>query len=80
MARGRSTRAGRALSHSRNWPGKINAGIAVDQPIHVVDMYPTLAGRAGAALTKTKPLDGVDVWSTISTAQPSPRERSGLQH
>src|SRR5439155_244886 len=26
-----------------NWPGRIKAG-AVDQPIHVVDVYPTLAG------------------------------------
>ena len=57
-----------------NWPGKIKAGTAVDQPIHVVDMYPTIAGLAGASLTKTKPLDGVDVWPVISEGKPSPRE------
>lgn len=56
-----------------NWPGKIEAG-AVNQPIHVVDMYPTLVGLAGAPLEKGKPLDGVDVWPTIHAGKPSPRD------
>jgi arylsulfatase A-like enzyme len=56
-----------------SWPGKIEAGSIVDQPMHVVDMYPTLAGLAGASLTKTKPLDGVDVWRVISEGKKSPR-------
>ncbi len=55
-----------------NWPGWIKPG-KVDQPMHVVDMLPTLAGRAGASLSGTKPLDGVDVWQTLSQGAPSPR-------
>jgi arylsulfatase A-like enzyme len=55
-----------------NWPGQIKPG-KVDQPMHVVDMLPTLAGRAGASLSGTKPLDGVDVWQTLSQGAPSPR-------
>ena len=55
-----------------NWPGRIEPG-DVKEMIHVVDMFPTLAGLAGANVTKGKPLDGLDVWSTISRGAASPR-------
>jgi arylsulfatase A-like enzyme len=55
-----------------NWPGHIKAG-TVDGMVHAVDMYPTLAKLAGAPTTKCKPLDGMDVWETISENKPSPR-------
>ena len=57
-----------------NWPGHIKPGAVVDQPIHVVDMYPTLTKLAGASLGKSKPLDGLDVWLTMSENKPSPRD------
>ena len=41
--------------------------------MHVVDMYPTLIALAGAGPTKGKPLDGLNVWSTISEGKSSPR-------
>jgi arylsulfatase A-like enzyme len=56
-----------------NWPGRIKSGSTVDEMIHVVDMYPTLVSLAGARLGKNKPLDGVDVWPTISEGKPSLR-------
>ena len=56
-----------------NWPGHIKADSTVDAMIHVVDMYPTLAGLAGAPLGKSKPLDGLNVWPTMSEGKPSPR-------
>jgi arylsulfatase A-like enzyme len=55
------------------WPGHIKLGSVVDQPIHMVDMYPTLAGLAGASLSKSKPLDGLNVWPAIGEGKPSPR-------
>lgn len=56
-----------------NWPGRIKPG-AVDGMMHVVDMYPTLAGLAQAKLDKNKPLDGMDVWPAVSGAAASPRD------
>jgi arylsulfatase A-like enzyme len=56
-----------------NWPGRIQAG-EVKEVMHVVDMFPTLAGLAGANVEKGKPLDGLNVWSTISEGKPSPRQ------
>jgi arylsulfatase A-like enzyme len=58
-----------ALAH---WPGRIEPG-EVDGPLHVVDVFPTLAGLAGASTARSKPLDGVDVWPTVSGGRPSPR-------
>lgn len=55
-----------------NWPGRIRAG-EVKELIHVVDMFPTLAKLAGASTTKSKPLDGIDVWPAIAEAKNSGR-------
>ena len=41
--------------------------------IHVVEIYPTLASLAGASTTKAKPLDGMNLWATLSEGKPSPR-------
>ena len=54
-----------------NWPGHIPPGSTVDQPMHVVDMYPTLIKRAGGTLGKNKPLDGVDILPTLTEGKPS---------
>lgn len=55
-----------------NWPGHIKPG-RVTGLIHLVDMFPTLTGLAGCKPTRGKPLDGLDVWGTISAGASSPR-------
>jgi arylsulfatase A-like enzyme len=56
-----------------NWPGHIQPGGNVDGLMHAVDLYPTIAKLCGASTAKCKPLDGVNVWDTISAGKPSPR-------
>lgn len=41
--------------------------------IRVVDMYPTIAALAGASTPKTKRLDGLNMWPTLSEGKTSPR-------
>ena len=57
-----------------NWPGRIKPGSILNEPLHIVDMYPTLARLAGAPLGKNKPLDGLDVWPALGEGKPSPRD------
>lgn len=55
------------------WPGRVPAGRAIDGMVHVVDLYPTLLGQAGASLDQPLSLDGLDMWNTIISNQDSPR-------
>ena len=55
------------------WPGRIPANQRVDAMMHVVDLYPTLIHLAGASLEQDLPLDGMDMWDTITGHTESPR-------
>jgi arylsulfatase A-like enzyme/peroxiredoxin len=55
-----------------SWEGKIPAGSIVKEPLHIVDLYPTLLKLAGANIEQRLPLDGVDIWETIAEGKPSP--------
>lgn len=57
-----------------NWPGQIPAGSHVKEPIHMVDLFPTLVKLAGGSLTQKLPLDGLDVWPTITRGAKSPHD------
>lgn len=51
------------------WPGRLAGGVVVREPIHVVDLHPTLLGLAGATIEGPPPLDGVDVWPAIARGE-----------
>ena len=55
------------------WPGQIPAGSESDALLHVVDLFPTLAGLAGAEPDADLPLDGLDAWEAIAEGAESPR-------
>lgn len=48
------------------WPGTIPAGRLSDAPISLVDLLPTLAGRAGLAAKVPANVDGVDIWPALT--------------
>ena len=55
-----------------NWPGHVKAGDSTEV-MHVVDWYPSLAALTGAPTGNAKPLDGMNMWPTLSEGKPSPR-------
>lgn len=57
-----------------NWPGHVKAGTVVKEPIHIVDLFPTLVTLAGGSLKQKLPLDGADVWPTITLGAKSPHD------
>jgi len=57
-----------------NWPGKL-APRVVGDPLHMVDVMPTLLALAGAKPNPAdKPLDGMDIWATVAEGRPSPHD------
>ncbi len=57
-----------------NWPGRVPAGSRVNEPIHVVDWFPTFTKLAGLRPKNGRRLDGEDVWDVIARGAPTPHE------
>lgn len=70
--KGSTYEGGTLVAALMSWPGQVPVG-EVRGMMHVVDMLPTLASVAGASLAASKPLDGMDMWSTIRDGGTSPR-------
>ncbi len=56
------------------WKGRLKASREINEPLHIVDLYPTLLRLAGVSKKQSKPLDGCNAWPTIAKGEPSPHE------
>jgi len=56
-----------------NWPAKLKPRV-VNEPLHMVDIMPTVLALAGAKANPDKPLDGKNIWATVAEGQPSPHD------
>ncbi|HEY9648010.1 MAG TPA: arylsulfatase [Chroococcidiopsis sp.] len=61
-----------------NWPGHIPAGTVTDQPMHIIDWYPTFASLAGASPDPTKPLDGLNILPALANGEVLNRDAVGF--
>jgi arylsulfatase A-like enzyme len=55
-----------------NWPGHIPSNATNNAVLHEVDWYPTLIKLAGGSLEQKLPLDGSDIWPTLTQGAQSP--------
>ena len=56
------------------WDGHIKPGTKIAEPLHMVDWYPTLLKLGGATAEQKLPLDGLDLWPTLTQGKPSPHD------
>jgi arylsulfatase A-like enzyme len=61
-----------------NWPGILEPRV-VNEPLNIADIYPTLLALAGAPSRQDPPLDGLDVWKTISEGTAPARKEMLLE-
>ncbi len=57
------------------WPRRIQAGTAYDQPIIALDVMPTAVAAAGGGIPDDRPIDGVDLLPFITGGAGTPHER-----
>jgi arylsulfatase A-like enzyme len=65
---------GTKVPAAMQWPGHVKAGTVIDEPVMVVDLYPTLIKLAGGSLKQALPIDGLDIWPVITRGAKTPRK------
>ncbi|MBS1214250.1 MAG: sulfatase, partial [Proteobacteria bacterium] len=56
-----------------HWSGKLKPAV-VDEPVHMVDIMPTVLALSGGKADPRHPLDGRNLWPTLAEGRPSPNE------
>jgi arylsulfatase A-like enzyme len=54
--------------------GHIPAGSTIAEPLHAVDWRPTLQKLCSATAESELPMDGLDIWPTLTAGAPSPHD------
>nr|WP_299381129.1 sulfatase [Allomuricauda sp.] len=60
------------------WPGQLEEGKVVDEPVISMDIYPTIAAVSGAEL-HNKEIDGANLWPSVAGNKPM-EKRSLMWH
>ena len=55
------------------WPQRVPAGVKLDQPVAIIDLFPTIAAAANLPLTSELKIDGVNQWPAVAGGKPLPR-------
>jgi arylsulfatase A-like enzyme len=53
------------------WPAKLKPRL-VEEPLHMVDVMPTVLALAEAVGSPDHPFDGKDIWPSLAEGRPSP--------
>jgi arylsulfatase A-like enzyme len=56
------------------WPGVIPTGSTIQEPVHIIDWYPTLLKLASASTAQKLAPDGRDIWPVITQGAKSPHD------
>ena len=56
-----------------NWPAHLRPAV-VNEPVHMVDIMPTLLTLAGGKGSPDHPMDGKDIWPVLADGKPTPNE------
>jgi arylsulfatase A-like enzyme len=73
-AKGTLYEGGVRVSAFATWAGKIKPGLVVNEPLHMVDWYPTLLKLAGASTEQKHAPDGLDIWPVLTAGAKSPHD------
>jgi arylsulfatase A-like enzyme len=73
-AKGSLYEGGVRVSAFATWAGKIKPGLVINEPLHIVDWYPTLLKLAGATTEQKHAPDGRDIWSVLTAGAKSPHD------
>lgn len=71
-AKGSTWEGGLRVPCIMRWPGRIAPGTVVDERVTAMDLYPTLAGLAGAELPADRVIDGDDIGGLVGISDGVP--------